>query len=141
MSVNEAIATLQAVGLRSVVVSGAASRVPQGAVITQSPAAGTRIPAGGTVTLSINGTLSSSTTFGLTPERTRLATVSAYAVTIAIPQDWRPTPNLRAAVGYRGITGWVEVRSAAYPAGVRAACAGVATGTASHIYGSRPEIE
>ncbi|MGB6453617.1 MAG: PASTA domain-containing protein [Streptosporangiaceae bacterium] len=86
MPVNQALATLQAVGLRIVVTPGANTAVPQGTVIAQNPAAGVEARAGASVTLTINRSrVSSSAAYSLAPAPTRLATVSVYAVTVPYP--------------------------------------------------------
>ena len=75
----------------------------------------------------------------ITLQPTRLVTVSADAVTIRIPRAWRPTSGIRPVVGYHGVSGWVQVQGVTEPAGVRAACTGVAAHSVSH-YGRRPAI-
>jgi hypothetical protein len=137
MSFNEAAATLQAIGLRVAAAPGAATPAPQGTVIAQNPVPGAQLPAGATVTVTVTGSISSSARPGISP----LVTVSAYAVTISIPPYWRPTPDLGLAVGYDGVDGWVQLRSADYPSGLRAACTGIAGETAPYSYGSDPQVE
>jgi PASTA domain len=139
MAVNQATAQLQAMGLQVTVLSGVSRTVPAGTVMAQSPAAGARAASGATVTMVVSAGASPSVTFSLEPSR--LVTVAAYAVTIRIPQDWQPTPQLGPVVGYEGLTGWVQVQAVTDHAGVHAACAGVATQHDNHQYGSEPRIE
>jgi hypothetical protein len=135
MPVSRAGATLQAVGLRVTQWPGAASSVPAGTVLTQDPAAGTHVPASAIVTL----TISSGSSVTITLQPGQLVTVSAYAATIRIPQDWQPTPGLRSGVGYSGTSGWVQLQAVTEPVGLRAACSAVMAQNASQ-YGRHPYI-
>lgn len=79
-----------------------------------------------------------SATFG----PTKPMTASAYAVTMAIPQDWQPMPRVAPAVGYQGATGWVEVQSAQDSYGLHAACSSLVVGglASPYPYGRHPQI-
>lgn len=88
---------------------------------------------------------------------TQLITSSAYAVTLAIPLGWRQVSSPGSVIGYRGADGWVELRSAAYQAGLQTACSSIAAGNGeplgiyvlrmrkyhavAHPYGSHPWID
>jgi hypothetical protein len=42
------------------------------------------------------------------------------AVTISIPADWQPTPDLGAGrFGYDGASGWVQLNAMVEPSGLR----------------------
>ncbi|HXW86693.1 MAG TPA: PASTA domain-containing protein [Streptosporangiaceae bacterium] len=137
MSVNQGTASLAAAGLQVTVTWAASAAVAPGTVIAEEPAGGTHVPVGTIVAVTVSTGTSPSVTITLQP--TRLVTVSADAVTIRIPRAWRPTSGIRPVVGYHGVSGWVQVQGVTEPAGVRAACTGVAAHSVSH-YGRRPAI-
>jgi hypothetical protein len=120
MALGHATETLQIIGLRVTVVSEASSTVPSGAVLAQSPVAGARVRDDAIVTLVISSGATPSATYSLQPSR--LVTIVPYAVTIRIPQDWRPTLGLGRVVGYSGSTGWVQLQAVTEPSGLHAAC-------------------
>jgi hypothetical protein len=134
MTSSQAAVVLQAAGLLVMIDSQGSSAVPPGTVIAQNPDAGSRLTSGATITLTVAAS-GSSETFTLAP--TRLATFPVYAVTIAVEQNWQPTPFLGPAEGYRGADGWVTLSAVAEPSGLEAACSAVAGQPA---YGSHPQI-
>jgi hypothetical protein len=135
--VSQALAALHAAGLRVSVLSAAGGPVPVGTVIAQNPGPGTQVATSAVVEILINSGSSPSVTFTLAPSR--LVTVSAYAVTIRIPQSWRRTPGLGSAVGYNGTSGWVQVQAVTEPADLKTACRDVAAQNVSQ-YGRHPYI-
>ena len=58
---------------------------------------------------------------------------ATFAVTISIPADWQPTPDLGAGrFGYDGGSGWVQLNAMVEPFGLRDACTVAATGNVVH---------
>jgi hypothetical protein len=63
------------------------------------------------------------------------------AVTISIPADWQPTPDLGAGrFGYDGASGWVQLNAMVEPSGLHYACTVAATGNVLNPYGLHPQI-
>jgi hypothetical protein len=137
LPVSQATAMLQTLGFRITESQEMTMTAPTGTVLTQDPAPGTVVPEDAVVTLVIESGITPQQTFTLAP--TRLVTVSAFAVAIMIPPDWQLTPGLRSAVGYNGISGWVQVQAVTEPANLQAACSGVAAQNVSQ-YGRHPFI-
>jgi len=71
----------------------------------------------------------------------RQVSSGTFAVTISIPGDWQPTPNLGAEeFGYDGPAGWVQLNAMVEPSGLHYACTVAATGNVLHPYGLHPQI-
>jgi hypothetical protein len=70
----------------------------------------------------------------------RQVSSQTFAVTISIPGDWPPTPDLGPdQFGYDG-SGWVQLNAMVEPSGLHYACTVAATGNVSHPYGLHPQI-
>jgi hypothetical protein len=71
----------------------------------------------------------------------RQASSATFAVTISIPADWQPSPDLGAGrFGYDGASGWVQLNAMVEPFGLHYACTVAATGNVLHPYGLHPQI-
>lgn len=71
----------------------------------------------------------------------RQVSSGTFAVTISMPGDWQPTPDLGPdQFGYDGPSGWVQLDAATEPSGLHSACTAVATGNVLHPYGLHPQI-
>ncbi len=137
MSLAQAAATLRAADLRNSLTWEPGNTAPTGTVIIQDPAAGAKVPLTAIVTMTISSGPGPGVTGTLAPSR--LVTVSAYAVTIRIPQTWQRTRGLASGVGYSGASGWIQLQAVTDRAGLHAACASVAAGNVSQ-YGRHPFI-
>jgi hypothetical protein len=64
-----------------------------------------------------------------------------FAVTISIPGDWQPTPNLGAdRFGSDGPSGWMQLNAMVEPSGLHYACTVAAAGNVLNPYGLHPQI-
>jgi hypothetical protein len=71
----------------------------------------------------------------------RQVSSATFAVTISIPADWQPTPDLGSdRFGYDGASGWVQLNAMVEPSGLHYACTVAATGNVLHPYGLHPQI-
>ena len=71
----------------------------------------------------------------------RQVSSGTFAVTISLPGDWQPTPNVGAdQFGYDGPSGWMQLNAMVEPSGLRYACTVAATGNVLHPYGLHPQI-
>lgn len=71
----------------------------------------------------------------------RQVSSATFAVTISIPADWQPTPDLGAGrFGYDGASGWVQLNAMVEPSGLHYACTVAAAGNVLHPYGLHPQI-
>ena len=79
--------------------------------------------------------------FGCSSRPARLVSSQTFAVTISIPADWQPTPNLGPdRFGYDGPSGWMQLNAMVEPSGLRYACTVAATGNVLYPYGLHPQI-
>ncbi len=76
---------------------------------------------------------------GCSSRPARQVSSETFAVTISIPADWQPTPDL-GADGYDGASGWVQLDAMVEPFGLHYACTVAATGNVLHPYGLHPQI-
>lgn len=136
-SLSRAAATLQAADLRITLAWEPSSTAPTDTVIIQDPASGAKVPVTAIVTMTISSGPGPGMTGTMAPSR--LVTVSAYAVTIRIPQTWQRTRGLGSGVGYSGASGWIQLQAVPERAGLHAACASVAARNVSW-YGRHPFI-
>jgi hypothetical protein len=79
--------------------------------------------------------------YGCSVRPARQVSSGTFAVTISIPGDWQPTPDLGAdQPGYDG-SGWVQLNAMVEPSGLRYACTVAASGNVSlNPYGLHPQI-
>jgi hypothetical protein len=79
--------------------------------------------------------------YGCRVRPARQVSSGTFAVTISIPGDWQPTPNLGAEQpGYDGPSGWMQLNAMVEPSGLHYACTVAATGNVLNPYGSHPQI-
>jgi len=78
---------------------------------------------------------------GCSSRPARQVSSATLAVTISIPADWQPTPDLGAGrFGYDGASGWVQLNAMVEPSGLHYACTVAATGNVLNPYGLHPQI-
>ncbi|MGH3255818.1 MAG: hypothetical protein ACRDOU_10495 [Streptosporangiaceae bacterium] len=65
---------------------------------------------------------------------------ATFAVTISIPADWQPTPDVGSGFGYDGASGWVQLNAMVEPSGLHYACTVAASGNVLNPYGLHPQI-
>jgi hypothetical protein len=79
--------------------------------------------------------------YGCSVRPARQVSSGTFAVTISIPGDWQPTPDLGAdRFGYDGPSGWMQLNAMVEPSGLHYACTVAATGNVLHPYGLHPQI-
>jgi hypothetical protein len=79
--------------------------------------------------------------YGCSVRPVRQVSSQTFAVTISIPGDWQPTPNLGAdRFGSDGPSGWMQLNAMVEPSGLHYACTVAAAGNVLNPYGLHPQI-
>jgi hypothetical protein len=79
--------------------------------------------------------------YGCSVRPVRQVSSQTFAVTISIPGDWQPTPNLGAdRFGSDGPSGSMQLNAMVEPSGLHYACTVAAAGNVLNPYGLHPQI-